>query len=227
MDNYVPLALPSKCKMYAGAKPENVKIRTLKGRDEQLIQELNIANAKKKVITLLEAILKGVPVTQLTTGDVKHILLWEVINSYSQTIKLSFTCENCSELVEQNIDMGTINSVELPDDFISPLSVTLSDNHVIKVRLPNLADEIAASEFAAHNNSVYLYSMALTIEDSELKNVMSKMLSLEELPVKDIAKIKEVYKKYEHGPDMLAKYTCSKCGAEGRVLVPFRLEDFI
>ena len=189
-------------------------------KDEELLSELTVSNTKKKFLTVISNCLQGIEPTKLTSGDVKHIMLWEAISSYTPTLPLKLKCEACYQDIDITVDLRKINSVELPSDFKQPQDIQL--DKMAKIRLATLADEIAIVDYAMLGQSSYLYSFALTLIDNN--SIIDTLNYISALPTQELAKIKEWHKKYQHGPDMLAPYKCPLCDWEGNVEIPFRLD---
>lgn len=224
---YVPVNLPSKCKPYPDIKPGTIKLRTFKGRDEQLVAEMASGNPKKKILEILQNTVQGIDPSRLTAGDVSFIVLWEAINSYSVSSRypIDMVCEYCYKDVSVCVDLGRIDSKELTDKFSLDYEVALPTK-TVKMRLLTLADEIEMVSWALQGNSTYLYSYALSIVDDETA-AYDRVLILEEMESKDLSEIRAFHSMFEHGPDFLAPYTCPNCGEDGRVVVPFRLDEII
>lgn len=224
-EQYIPIILPSKCLTYEGIDVDNIKIRPFKGRDEALVAELTLENLKKKFATIIENVVQGIEPEKLTSGDAKHIILWEAINSYTRDYLIEIVCEHCLQKVQIVCDLGKINSVELPDDFNQPVEVKLSDRPV-NLRLLTIADEVASFDWAKAGKSTYLYSYALSIVD-EATTILEKIEMLEDMSPADLNEIRRFHTKYEHGPDMEVLYTCPLCNYEGKLVLPFRLDTLL
>jgi len=220
--NYMNLELPSKCLVYGDVKPEQIQIRTLKGKDEKLIAELNYDNVEKKFLALLKNILRGIDPEELTIGDRMHIMLWEVINSYSKIYPVNLTCDICLNNVQIDADLSRLEVEELPNDFKEPHEIKLSNGDTVNLRLFRVKDQIRVEDYEKNRKNSWLYRFALTMIDD--KDVFARVNYLENLGVKDLAKIRAFHEKYFHGPDMKYKYECPECGEEGEVVLPFRLE---
>lgn len=224
-ENYLPLNLPSKGLPYQDLPNFNlseVKIRTLKGKDEKLLAELTYDNFERKFLVVLRNIVKGIDPEKLTIGDRLYILIWEAINSYSKDFDVEHTCENCFEKIISTIDLSSLEVIELPSDFKEPYSIKLSNGDTINVRLFRVEDEIKISDYEKTNNPSWVYRYALALIDD--KGIWDRVNYLENLDVKDFAKIRAFHDKFYHGPKMEAKYVCQKCGGSGLVPVPFRIE---
>lgn len=224
-EQYIPIILPSKCLTYEGVDTDSIRIRPFKGRDEALVAELTLENLKKKFVTIIENVIQGIEPKKLTSGDAKYVLLWEAINSYNRDYSIQIICENCLQKAQIVCDLGKINNVELPMDFQQPVEIKLSDK-TICLRLLTVADEIASFDWAKAGNSTYLYSYALSMVNEDT-TILEKIEMLEDMSPRDLNEIKKFHVKYEHGPDMKVSYTCPLCSYEGKLVLPFRLDEFL
>ena len=223
MENYIQIKLPSRCIPYSGVDPTTIQIRTLKGRDEKLIAEMSDSNFDKKANILLASILKGIEPSKLTTGDRLHLLVWEVIHSYSKDFHVEFECDHCWQKSDYLVDLSKLDIAELPEDYKEPYEVKLPDSGtIVKLRLITIDDLFKVSEIEKLGQNVWLYRYALSIVDE--KGIWDKVEMLENLSVKDMAVIRAFHEKFIHGPKMEAKYECPKCGGTGEIPVPFRLK---
>jgi hypothetical protein len=222
-ENYIPVKLPSKCKVYEGVDPSQVTIRVLKGKDEKLIAEMTYENLDRKFNTVLKSVLKGVAPEKLTLGDRKFVLVWLAINSYGKLFPIELVCEHCVRKIMTEVDLSGFEVNELPDDYQQPYKLTLSDGKDIYVRLLTVEDELKVVDFEKTGANGWLFRYALGIVDQQLSD-NQKVLMLEDMNVVDVAKVRAFHEEFDHGPVMEAPYKCGKCGGEGRVAVPFRIE---
>lgn len=222
--DFVPIKLPSKCLTYPNTDPDNIRIRPFRGEDEQLVAEFGLEN-KKKVLELLNNILQGIDPKLLTAGDLMYILMWEGINSYSNLYPLRLTCSECLQKVDVNIDLGQLESKELPDDYTEPQELTLSKQNV-QIKLLTLADDIEITKWIESGKEMYLYTFARSLVHDGL-DTLAALEILKDLDTKDLKKVRDFHEKYNHGPNLTALYICPKCDSEGKVVVPFRLESLI
>jgi len=224
-ENYIEINLPSKCLVYKDIDPTKIKLRTLKGKDEKLIAELNLDNFEKRVLILLRSILQGIDPTQLTSGDRLYIMVWEGINSYSKNYEMEGICGECFQKITVPVDLSQLEVTYLPDNFKEPYQVKLSDGGTVNLKLFRVEDEIKIADYEKGSDSSWLYRFALSIVDDS-KGIWDKVSYLENLPAKDVATIRAFHEKFAHGPKLETKYTCPKCGGEGVMPIPFRLQMF-
>jgi len=218
------LKLPSKCLCYEGVVPENLTIRTLKGRDEKLIAEISKDNYEKKFNQLLSGCIEGIDTGKLTLGDRKYVMLWLAINSYGSIHPIEFVCENCLNKLKLDVDLKSLTVTELPDDFKTPYSITLLDGSLLNLRLLTINDEIKLAEFEKNGQNTWGYRWALSIVND--MTFMDKVNLVDNMEAKDIAKIRAFHEQFAHGPILETKYECEKCGGDGITPIPFRFELF-
>jgi hypothetical protein len=217
------LDLPSRFLVYEGIAPGSVKIGLLKGKHEKVIAEISPDNYDRKLLQVISDVLEGIPVNSLTLGDRKFVQLRLAINSYSKDFPIKFPCDRCGANLDAVVDLASIPVVELPAEFKEPYAVTLSDGKPIYLRLLRVEDELKVAEAEKSGQNIWLYRFSRSIVDNNM-SALEKVQFLEELPAIDVAKIRAFHDKYDHGPLMEFHYECDKCGGDGVMPVPFRLE---
>lgn len=216
------LDLPSKYLVYEGISPGSIKIGLLRGKHEKVIAEISADNYDRKLLQVLADVIEGIPINSLTLGDRKFVQLWLAINSYSKDFPIKFNCENCGAKLDAVVDLSAIPVAELPDGFKEPYPVTLSDGKEIQLRLLRVEDELKVAEAEKTGQNIWLYRFARSIVDD--RTLLQKVQYMEELPAADVARIRAFHDKFDHGPVMNFPYECGKCGGDGSIAVPFRLE---
>lgn len=223
--DFIPVSLPSKCKCYPGVNPDDVKIRTLRGKDEELLAELNPENSSKNLLMILGNVIQGIDVKKLTSQDAMWILLWEAINSFDNMLDLRVTCNNCFEQSIVGIDLQKISADEISDSYVYPYTVETALG-VFKLRPQTISDENVMIEWEKKNKPQHLLRYALRmIDDITNMSLETKIHILEEMDVKDLQKIKQEDEYSYHGTDMKASYVCPVCKSEGNVILPFRFKE--
>jgi hypothetical protein len=219
MSEFLPIQLPSKCISY-GVSPETITVRPYTGSDEITLSQINPVNVESKYLQILRDIVKGIDVTKLTLGDRLYIILWEYINSYSEYMKVRTVCTHCLESIEPMVDLRKLEVITLPDNFQQPYHVMLPSGGSVDMRLLTVGDQIEIEKFPNAGES-YLFKWARSIVSE--KSVVEVMYDLTKFSGKDMATIRSWHEKMYHGPEMLTKFQCPKCGNEEEVEVPFRL----
>jgi hypothetical protein len=215
--------LPSKYLVY-GIKPEDFKLRALKGKDEKLIASLTYENLESKFLEVLKNVITGMDPKELTLGDRLYIILWEAIHSYNKFCTLEYTCTQCMQKSEFEVDLSQIGVVDLEPTYKEPFPLSLTSGQTINMRLFRVKDEEKAVAYEkATGQSSWLYKYALSIVDPKMSD-MDKTMFLEELPSIDVALIRTFHERFSHGPKMETVVECPKCGASEVAPVPFRID---
>lgn len=224
-EKYLEVSLPSKGLVYPGVDITKIGVRTFKGKDEKLMADLNSGNFERRILTILNSVIKGIDAATLTTGDRLYLLIWEAINSYSKDYKIEGDCLNCFQKITIPVDLSQLEVVDLPDNFKEPYPLTLSTGELVNLKLLRVEDEVKVADYEkSSSQSSWLFRFAHTIIND--KGIWDKVAWLENLPAKDVAAIRAFQDKFTHGPKLETKYTCSKCGGTGIMPVPFRLQMF-
>jgi len=222
MENkYFELSLPSLLLPYKDIN--KVEIRMLKGRDEKLIGELDIANFEKKFKLLLDDVLRGIKPEELTVGDRFYVVVWIAINCYSKLYPIETLCEVCLRKIKVDIDLGTLEKVDLPKDYKEPYPLKLTNGDTLNLRVFRVKDEIKYLDYVtSKEKDNMIYKLALSIADD--RALVDKINYLEELSTQDIGLIRAFHDKYHHGVKLESGYKCPICGGTGITPVPFRLD---
>ena len=217
---YVNVKLPSLGLVYSDQKQE-ISIRPLKGIDEKVLTEANSKNYESVMLRVMKNVIKGIEPDSMTLGDRKFVFTWLTINSYGKDILIDIECEYCGCKVNHNVDLSKFNIIELPENFVEPYIVEVG-NFKIPLRLMRVSDSISLSNLEGKGRNPWLTRYALTIQND--KSLPENIKMLEEMPVKEIAKIRAFHEQFDHGPDMKIDYTCENCKEEMPVQVPFRID---
>lgn len=218
--------LPSKYLVYK-IKPEEFKVRPLKGKDEKIIASLTYENLETKFVEILSNVTVGIDPRELTLGDRLYLMLWLAINSYNKFCSVETSCSECLQKSEYEVDMSLFGVAELPPDFREPYQLHLPlTKQTVGLRLFRAKDEEKAVSFEKQTGqNAWLFRYAQSIVEPEMSEI-DKILFLEELPAAEVALIRAFHEKFSHGPKMETQVECQKCGGTELVSVPFRIELF-
>jgi len=223
-NNFIPISLPSQCLTYQGIKSEDIKARAYQGSEEELLSQINPLNLEKNYLEVMKRVIQGIDPLKLTTGDRLYFIVWECINSYTDILRVRTVCSSCLQEVEVLVDLKELEVIKLPDNYKEPYEVNLPSGKQIKLRLLTVADEIEVESYQQKHGKSYLYRYARSVVSDD--NIVEKLKNIENMPAKDVAKIRAFHQKFYHGPDFGYVYKCSYCGEEGEVEVPFRFDFF-
>jgi len=223
MSEFLTINLPSRCLPYE-VNSEDITVRAYQAKDEIYLAEINPINLESKYYQVLKNVVRGIDPKLLTLGDRLYIMIWECINSYTETIRLRTVCTHCLEEVSISVDLTKLNSIQLPSDFKQPYLISLpQSDKEINLRLLTVGDELEIEKFEQKNQRPR-YRFARSVVSG--LNVLDRLEEMEKLGTKDYAKIRAFHEKFNHGPDLNTTFVCPKCGEVDDIEVPFRL-DFL
>jgi len=141
------IPLPSKGLLYPNQNG-SIKIEYLTAMDENILTSQNLIKSGKVIDYLLERKIKEspVPYDQLLIGDRNAIMIWLRATGYGEIYPVKLTDPNSGVEFEYDIDLGELESKELPEDlqpdergeftFVLPKS-----KKTIKFKLLTVGDE--------------------------------------------------------------------------------------
>jgi len=226
MSEYIPiLNLPSKCRVYPNVEPGSITVRAYQGKDEVYLSQINSTNLERNYFELLKDLVHGVDPELLTLGDRLYLIIWECINSYTNTIPVQLICPECIEEIEVSVDLSALSVTHLPDDFQQPYEVTLpKTGKKLLLRLLNVKDDLAVERYSLKNDDGMLYRYARSVVTED--DILQVLEQVRQMHAKDFTAIRAFHEKFYHGPDMETLLPCPKCGEEITVDVPFRSNFF-
>jgi hypothetical protein len=206
-------------------EPGSVTARSYQGQDEVYLSQINPLNLEKNYFQVLKGLLRGIEPDKLTLGDRLYIIIWECINSYTDTLRVQAICPNCIKEIEVSIDLKSLEVTQLPETFVQPYEVTLPvSGEKMYLRLFTVEDDIEVERYNQNNDDGYLYRYARSVvSDLDILQILEKFRNMK---AKDLMRIRAFHEKFYHGPEMLSKVICPKCEREVEVDVPFRLDFF-
>ena len=220
--NFQKILLPSKCLAYDGIDRNGIQISQLTGEEERILSETNVSNFDKKILEVFQNIIQGVEPHRLTLGDRMYILIWEIMNSFSDDLPVTYICLDCEHKVSVTGKLSTMEVLELPDTFKQPVDKILPCGKRVKLRLLTSGDEAAVVDYENKGGDGWSYRYASTIVSGD--DIFKRMEFYKSLSMKDTASVRAFQDEYSHGPDMQIKAKCPECGKEELVSIPFRLE---
>jgi hypothetical protein len=123
--------------------------------------------------------------------------------------------------IEVGVDLRTLNSIELPDNFKQPFEKILPSGKKVLLRLFNIKDEICSIEYEEKLENGYAYRLARTIIAEG--DILDRVTEVENMSSQDTASIRAFHEEFYHGPEMSTKVKCPKCGEMEDVDIPFDL----
>jgi len=221
MSDFLPIDLPSKCRVYDGVEPGSISVRAYQGQDEVLLAQINPINLERNYFEVLKTVIQGIDPGLLTLGDRLYLIICECINSYTDTITVQTVCSSCLKQIDVPVNLKELDTVYLPEDFKQPYEVILPvSKQRVMLRLLNVADEVAAERYSEEHADGMLYRYARSIVCEE--DILQVMKNVQKMAAKDFLRLVAFQDKFYHGPVMSYTFNCPKCGAKEETDVPFR-----
>lgn len=222
---HLPVQLPSGYRTYHDVHSENITVRPYTGEDESVLAQINPANIEKNFLVVLTRVISGIDPRNLTLGDRLYLIIWEYINSYSETVQVRQTCSNCMEVVTFPVDLRKLEIKKLNPDLAIPTPVQLPvQGATVHLRPLTVGDEIAVEKIESAGDA-FLYRFARSFVGVD--DHVQQMVQMKTWPAKDVARIRYYHDvEADHGPITSIKMGCPHCKEVEEVEVPFRLDFF-
>jgi len=238
--------LPSSGRYYAADHPlhnqDTVELRFMTAKDEDILTSRALLRKGIAIDRLLENLLlnKQIRVNELLLGDKNAIILAARISGYGSEYVTKITCPNCSNASESNFDLDQVNTIDdnLPED------ITLTDDGTFLCTLPKTKFEVEFRLLTGADEN-YLAQAAqkrakLKLPDSTATELVKRLLvsvsgvtdSLEidnfvdNMPALDARYIRNCLQDVTPNVDLTQPYSCSSCGYQAELEVPFTTDFF-
>jgi hypothetical protein len=239
--------LPSKGKFYpeghALHNQEVVEIKYMTAKDEDILTSRALLKKGLAIDRFIQNIIvdKSIKVEDMLVGDKNAIIIASRINGYGREYKTRVTCPACGESGQNVFDLGEseMGSLDLEDCsheyagnglFIISLPKMKAD---VKVRLLTGADEKKLSQIQERARKQNLPERSLTtqfrmfivaVNENDDPSLVNSLI--ENMPASDSRYLREEYKKLSPNVEMKQWYSCSICGNEAEMEVPFTTDFF-
>jgi hypothetical protein len=223
---HLPVVWPSGCGTYIDAVPEDIMVRPYTGEDESILAQINPTNIEKNFLIILKRVVSGIDPTKLTLGDRMYLMIWEYINSYSETLRVRQVCSNCLKEAEFTIDLRNLSIKGLDPDLSIPTDVQLPiSGETVHLRPLTVGDEVAVEKLRSSGTDIHLYRYARSFVGGA--DPVKQMEEMRTWPARDVARIRYYHDvEADHGPIMNVEQSCPECGGEEEVIIPFRFGFF-
>lgn len=206
--------------------PAKVTIRNITTAEEKML----LGSSNEAIDQLIKKCIvepETLDWNSLTAADKFFLLIKLRIITYGPKYTVSVKCPNCGASKEIDIDLDTLETFLLPDDFEEPYDTFDLPHSKAKItlRIPRLGDiadmEVKARRYqkkfpAMVGDISYIYMLMAniaTINDKDLP-FSDKQRFVEELSGLDASFIRNRIKKLEIGIDNTIYDTCNRCHEE-------------
>jgi len=240
--------LPSKGFGYDTSHPmhgqDTIEIRYMTAKDEDILTSKTLLKKGVAIERFLDNIIvnKNVKASSLLVGDRNAIIIAARISGYGADYTTSVTCPACETTGEFNFDLNKKRVHESSIDENLNLSLTETGN--FKTVMPLSKFEVVF-KLLKGKDEIYLTKLASNkakgkLEDNLLTDQYKRMIVsveghtdptvinsfVDNLPTKDSRFIRTCYKMVNPDVKIIDDYSCTACGFEQELEVPFGADFF-
>lgn len=240
--------LPSKGIGYNVKHPmhgkDTIEIRYMTAKDEDILTSKTLLKKGIAIERFLDNIIidKSVKASSLLVGDRNAIIIAARISGYGAEYNTNITCPACSDTSNYNFDLNNKRVHETNLD--EKLGITKTPEGLFKVTLPLTKFDVEF-KLLTGEDELYLSKMAsnqaknISIE-TNLTNQYKRMIAsiqghsdrvtidtfVDNLPTRDSRFLKVCYKMVNPDVKVIDNYSCTACGFEQELEVPFGADFF-
>jgi hypothetical protein len=241
--NYEPVYLPSRGKFYDGTDgPQDgvVHVRPMTGQEEEILATPRFVK-KGQAINMIfsKCMQENFNTEKFLTVDRTYLLIYLRGISYSPEYDVEVKCPECDRKFAYTIDLNDLYVDQCPDDFgLENLSGTLPTTGLeFKYRLSRGADEQMIQDYRerkmrgldtagqADDTLLYRTSVLLT-EIAGLTDHRQIQMLLKQLPISDVAHLRNVCSEPPFGVDTNVDIYCPSCLHDFSVDLPLEANFF-
>lgn len=237
---YQPLRLPSLGQFYDGAIPDGLgEVRYFTTREEELLGRGG--DPRQLVNQLMAACIRlpgNFPTENLLITDRMAALIAVRVLSYGPDYSFKFRCTTCNQSCPGKVNLQDDLSTKTPDaDLREPIRLTLPvSKTVVDGYFLRGGDEEAVLKYAKRMktqnaedgdpSSVHRLARQIRKIDGKDMPINEREALIRDLPMADTVAFRNTMDELESGIDLTVRPTCSLCGAENELQMPFDLEFF-
>lgn len=247
VDNYEEIVLPSMGKFYDGQNGPidgKIHVRPMTGNDEKILATPRFVKKGQAVNMIFKnCMAEKFNPEELLTIDRTYLLIFLRGISYTPDYEVEIKCTECSSKFQTTINLDTLWCDHCPEDFSeeSLTDVLPATGFRFKYRLSKGCDETVIQEHRerriknfgdnAHDDTL-LFRASLLID--WIESPSGQLLTgqaliqtvLEQLPIKDVAYIRNLLTDPPFGVDTKVTLTCPSCNNEFSSDLPLEANFF-
>jgi len=240
------VALPSKGKVYPQESSlhmkEEVEIRAMTTRDEEILTSPALAKQGKSITELLKSCLtnKTINPEEMLSGDRNAILVFLRALSYGTDYEAEVECESCK--TKQNFEFN-INNIPIKSLEVEPV---VPGENKFKVFLPQSKKEVVVKFLTGKDETEIAFSLEkLSKLGSEAPPTLTLRLKsaivsvdgktdkvfidkfVRNMPARDARVIRKFLNENEPSLELKSPFVCRNCGEAKEVDIPLTAEFFL
>lgn len=242
---FVPL--PSRGHFYPPGHPlhgeDTVELKFMTAKEEDILTSKSLIKKGVAIDRMLQSLLvdKRIQVEDLLLGDKNALTIAARVSGYGSDYEISVTCPSCEEKCKHNFDLSLLREKEMVDIESLPLTDNKDGTFTAKMfktdaevtfRLLNGRDELAIVKSMndkkivreEKNSTSQLKRIIVSVNGETDKRFIDNFV--DNLPVIDARLLRNLSKDVSPNVDMNQEFSCSNCGHEEEVEIPFTVEFF-
>tara|TARA_Y100000034_G_C6872937_1_gene398807 strand:- start:330 stop:1238 length:909 start_codon:yes stop_codon:yes gene_type:complete len=241
--------LPSKGLYYLEGHPlhgkDCIEVRHMTAKDEDILSSTTLLKKGLAIDRLLRNVIVDKTLTpdHLLIGDKNAVLIGSRITGYGTDYDASITCPSCASTLEHSFDLIEASKVYHGDDFKTyDIEKTKKGTFVItlpatkakvEVRLLSGLDERNLEALAKNRKKHRLPETTMTNQfktyivsvNKERKETYINSF-IENMPARDSRYLRSAYERVIPNVTLKEEFTCSECGFDTDIDVPFTVTFF-
>ena len=239
--------LPSRGQLYPEGHilrgKDTLEIRFMTAKDEDILTSKALIKKGVAIDRMLQNIIvdKNVKVEDLLLGDKNALTVAARISGYGPEYDVSVTCPSCETKAKHTFDLSDLPHKEV--SALEEMGVKTTPNGTFLVTLLRTQAEVEFRLLTGKDEAeIISESTSKTVKKeeanstSQLKRVVLSVNGItdkrqvatfiDNLPVVDAKLLRSVIKNISPDVDMVQEFSCSTCGHEEDMEVPFTVEFF-
>ncbi len=240
--------LPSKGLGYDASHPmhgkDTIEIRYMTAKDEDILTSKTLLKKGIAIERFLDNILidKTFKASSLLVGDRNAIIIAARISGYGSDYNTSVSCPACGDTTKHSFDLEETRVHESCLD--ESMGITKTPEGLFKVAMPLTKYEVEF-KLLTGDDEIYLSEMATNQSknsgvETNLTNQYKRMIAsvqghkdrliieqfVDNMPTRDSRFLKSCYKVVNPDVKVINNYSCTACGFEQELEVPFGADFF-
>mgnify|MGYP003657195457 FL=1 len=240
--------LPSKGRGYPQDHPlhnqETIEIKYMTAKEEDILSSRSLLKKGLAIERLIESVIcdKNIAARELLVGDRNAILISARRSGYGNIYSTKISCPSCGNVGEHDFDLNESHIYEGKDHDKYNIEVTPQGlfkvtlpitNFVVEYRLLRGQDEIemvkraqknAKQKVEEQNVSDQLKKFVVSVNGYKESKVINH--AIDNMPAQDSIFLRGAYKVSSPDIKISDDYSCSSCGFEQELEVPFGADFF-
>ena len=244
------IELPSRGEFYPPNHPlhnqKNIEIRHMTAKDEDILTSPTLLKQGVALDRMLQNIIvdSSIKVKELTIGDKNALLVAARLHGYGAQYLTAVNCPSCGSKQDYTFDLNALEMYNSFEEEMANYDVTRTANNTFLLPLPKTEYTVELKLLTGHDEEKMnkrakkrkKFNFMETNTTDQLKAIILSVNGvtdtstigqfIQTLPAIDSRYIRKIYQKVTPTINLSHDYTCSECGHEAEMEVPFNTDFF-